>query len=78
MALALALALTVFGLGLGLGLGHLALALALALNELALLTSLQLCPLKCHLVFLSYRPGLTTVQHTASHTTDVQSPSHCQ
>ena len=28
--------------------------------------------------FLSYRPSLTSMQHTASHTTPVQSPSHCQ
>jgi len=34
--------------------------------------------LKCHLIFLSYRPGLTSMQHTTSHTTAVQSPSHCQ
>jgi len=35
-------------------------------------------PLKCHLIILSYRPGLTSMQHTASHTTSVQSSSHCQ
>jgi len=34
--------------------------------------------LKCHLIFLSYRPGLTSMHHTTSHTTAVQSPSHCQ
>ena len=34
--------------------------------------------LKCHLIFISYQPGLTSVQHTTSHTTAVQSPSHCQ
>jgi len=31
------------------------------------------CPLKCHLIFLSYGPGLTSM-----HTTAVQSPSHYQ
>jgi len=36
----------------------------------------HLCPLKCHLIFLSYKPGLTSMQHTTSHTTAVQSPSH--
>jgi len=30
------------------------------------------------LVFLSYGPGLTSMQHTTSHTTAVQSPSHFQ
>jgi len=33
----------------------------------------RLCPLKCHLIFLCYRPGLTTMQHTTSYTTAVQS-----
>jgi len=32
----------------------------------------HLCLLKCHLL-LSYRPGLTSMQHTALHTTAVQS-----
>jgi len=32
--------------------------------------------LKCNLIFLSYGPGLTSMQHTTSHTTAVQSPSH--
>jgi len=30
------------------------------------------------LIFLSYGPGLTSMQHTASETTAVQSPSHYQ
>jgi len=34
-----------------------------------------LCQLKCYLIFLSYGPGLTFMQHTTSHTTAVQSPS---
>jgi len=38
----------------------------------------HLCPLKCYLIFLSYGPGLTSMQHTTSHTTAVQSPSHFQ
>jgi len=38
----------------------------------------HLCPLKCHLIFLSYGPGLTSVQHTTLDTTAVQSPSHYQ
>ena len=38
----------------------------------------HLCPLKCHIVFLSYGPGLTSMQHSTSHTTAVQSPSHYQ
>jgi len=29
----------------------------------------HLCLLKCHLIFLSYRPGLTSMEHTTSHTT---------
>ena len=36
----------------------------------------HLCPLKCHLIFFSYKPDLTSMQHTTSHTTAVQSPSH--
>jgi len=36
----------------------------------------HLCPLKCHLIFFPYRPGLTSMQHTTVHTTAVQSPSH--
>ena len=35
----------------------------------------HLCLLKCHLILLSYGPGLTSMQHTTSHTTVVQSPS---
>jgi len=35
----------------------------------------HLCLLKCHLILLSYRPGLTSMQHTTSHTTVIQSPS---
>jgi len=38
----------------------------------------HLCPLKCHPIFLSYRPGLTSMQHSTSHTIAVQSPSHYQ
>ena len=38
----------------------------------------HLCPLKCHLIFLSYGPGLASMQHTTSQTTAVQSPSHYQ
>ena len=34
--------------------------------------------LKCHVIFLLYGPGLTSMQHTTSHTTAVQSPSHYQ
>ena len=37
----------------------------------------SICPLKSDLIFLSYRPGLTSMQHTTLHTT-VQSPSHYQ
>jgi len=29
------------------------------------------CPLKCHFMFFSYRPGLTAMQHTTSRTTAV-------
>jgi len=36
----------------------------------------HLCPLKCRLIYLSYGPGLTSMQHTTLHTTVVQSPSH--
>jgi len=38
----------------------------------------QLCSLKCHLIFFPYRPGLTSMQHTASHATTVQPSSHNQ
>jgi len=41
----------------------------------------HLCPLNYHLIFISYRPSLTSMQHTTSHTTavhSVQSPSHNQ
>ena len=40
--------------------------------------TILICPLKCHLIFLSYGPCLTSMQHTTSHTTAVQSPSHYQ
>jgi len=35
------------------------------------LTILNLCPLKCHLIFFSFGPGLTSMQRTTSHTTAV-------
>jgi len=38
----------------------------------------HLCRLKCHLIFFSYRPGLTSMQHTTLHTTAVQFPFHYQ
>jgi len=38
----------------------------------------HLCLLKCHLIFFSYRPSFTSMQHTTSHTTAVQSASHYQ
>ena len=38
----------------------------------------HLCLLKCQLIFFPYRPGLTSMQHTTSHTTAVQSPFHNQ
>jgi len=31
----------------------------------------HLCSLKCHHIFFPYRPGLTSMQHTASHTAEV-------
>jgi len=34
----------------------------------------HLCPLKYHIIFLSYRPVLTSMWHTTLHTTAVQSP----
>ena len=34
----------------------------------------HLCSLKCHPIFFPYRPGLTSMQHAASHTTAVQLP----
>ena len=39
---------------------------------------IRLCSLKCHHIFFSYRPGLISMQHTASHTTTVQPSSHNQ
>jgi len=38
----------------------------------------HLCPLKCHLIFFSSRPRITSMQHATLHTTSVQSPSHYQ
>ena len=38
----------------------------------------HLYPLKCRLISLFYRPGLTFMQHTTLHTTATQSPSHYQ
>jgi len=38
----------------------------------------RLRSLKFHLIFLSYGPALTSMQHTISQTTAVQSPSHFQ
>ena len=37
-----------------------------------------LCSLKCHHIFFPYRPGLTSMQHAASHTTTAQPSSHNQ
>ena len=42
------------------------------------LSNSHLCLLKCLLIFLSYGPGLTSMQHTTLYTTAVQSPSHFQ
>jgi len=36
----------------------------------------HLCSVMCHLIFFVYRPGLTSMQHAASHTTAVQPSSH--
>jgi len=36
------------------------------------------CLQEYHLIFFPYRPGLTYMQHTTSHTTAVQLPSHNQ
>ena len=38
----------------------------------------HICPPKYRLIFLSYEPGLTSMQHTTLSTTAVQSPSHYQ
>ena len=38
----------------------------------------HLCLLKCHHIFFPYRPGLTSMQHTASHTAAVQPSPHNQ
>ena len=38
----------------------------------------RLCLQKCRLIFFPYRPRLTSMQHTTSHTTAAQSPSHNQ
>ena len=38
----------------------------------------HLCSLKCHLICFPYRPGLTSMQHAASHTTAVQPSSYNQ
>jgi len=54
------------------------LELYLLLNVTHLSDLSHLCPLKCHLIFFPYRPDLTCMQHTTSHTTAVQSPSHNQ
>ena len=41
-------------------------------------TNSHLCSLKCHHIFFPYGPGLTSMQHAASHTTTVQPSSHNQ
>jgi len=57
---------------------------SLSLNHLlgtisfSLMPHIHHCLLKCHLIFLFHGPGLTSMQHTTSHTTAVQSPSHYQ
>ena len=38
----------------------------------------HLCLVKCHFIFFSYRPGITSMQHATSHTTAVQSLSYSQ
>ena len=38
----------------------------------------HLCSLKCHHIFFPYRPGHTSMQHAASHTTTAQPSSHDQ
>ena len=38
----------------------------------------HLCSLKCHHIFFPYRPGITSMQHTASQTATVQPSSHNQ
>jgi len=48
------------------------------LNAAQLSDYSHLCLLKCHLIFFSYRLGLTSMQHTTLHTTAVQFPSHYQ
>jgi len=35
-----------------------------------------LCSLKSHLIFFSYRPGFTSIEHTTLHTAAIHSPSH--
>ena len=45
------------------------------LNVTDLSDRFQLCWLKCRLIFFPYRPGLTSMQHTVSHTTAVQPSS---
>jgi len=51
-------------------------------NSILLLNTISdhshLCPLNCRLIFLSYGPGLTSMQHTTLHTTTVQCLSHYQ
>ena len=39
------------------------------LNVTYLSNHSHLCPLKCHLIFFSYRPDLGSMQHTTSHNT---------
>ena len=36
------------------------------------------CPLMYHLIFFFYTPGFTSMHHSISHTTAVQTPSHNQ
>ena len=45
------------------------------LNTTHLSDHSHLCSLKCHLIFFPDRPGLTSAQHTTSHTTAIQPPS---
>ena len=47
-------------------------------HQTSFINFLHLVHSTCHLIFFPYRPGLTSMQHAASHTTTVQPSTHNQ
>jgi len=47
-------------------------------HQTSFINFLHLVHSTCHLIFFPYRPGITSMQHAASHTTTVQPSAHNQ